>query len=222
MSTPRWPLFGLRLSCRSVRLRLVRDSDLPRLAAIQPDDYELDPRAELLPGLDPRQTRDWLLAQGVWRCRGTWSASSWCLDFAVEHDGAVVGVQSLEGENFAVLRTVDSHSWLDHAVRGRGLGVAMRLAVLGLAFDHLGAVAALTSARPGNAASLGVSRRVGYAANGVSLNDSGRGPVELTHLRLTVARWRASGLGREVTVAGLEPCRPWFGPSASVGPHQEP
>jgi RimJ/RimL family protein N-acetyltransferase len=206
-----WPLFGLRLSCRDVSLRPIREADLPHLADIQPDDYEHDPRAEMLPELDWRQNRRRIFYQEHWRHLGTWSPSSWTLDLAVEADGALVGVQSLEAEQFPVLRTVDSGSWLSHAVRGRGIGVAMRMAVLGLAFDHLGAVAAISSARSDNAASLGVSRRVGYRPNGVSLNDSGNGVVELTHVRLTSADWQASGQGRDVTVTGFEPCRAWFG-----------
>jgi hypothetical protein len=87
----------------------------------------------------------------------------------------------------------------------------MRLAVLGLAFDHLGALAAVTSARTGNAASLGVSRRVGYADNSLSLTDSADGVIELVQLRLTEAGWRTAGHGAEVTVSGFEACRPWFG-----------
>ncbi|HEY7431255.1 MAG TPA: GNAT family protein [Streptosporangiaceae bacterium] len=211
MEMPDWPLFGLRLRCREVTLRLVRESDLPHLAASRPDDYEHHPRAEMFDGLDPGENGRRLTCQEYWRSLGTWSPSSWCLDLAVEQDGAVVGVQSLEGEDFPVVRTVDSGSWLIPPVRGRGIGVAMRTAVLGLAFDHLGAVAAISSTTDDNAASLGVSRRIGYRDNGVSLNNSGHGPIELTHLRLTAGQWRASGLGRDVTVAGFEPCRPWFG-----------
>ncbi len=211
MSMTTWPLFDLRIRCRDVELRAIRESDLPRLAAIQPDDYEHNPGAEMLSGLDVRQNRSRLVYQDFWRSLGTWSPSSWCLDLAVEHDGTVIGVQSLEAEHFPALRTVDSGSWLVRTVRGRGLGVAMRMAALGLAFDHLGALAAVTSARSDNAASLGVSRSIGYIFNGISLNDSGRGLVELSHMRLTEQDWRAHGHGREVTVYGYESCRPWFG-----------
>ena len=207
---PAWPLFGLRLHCRGLVLRPVREADLPRLAAIQPDDYEHDPHAELLPGLDLAQNRAWLCYQSYWRSVGTWSPSSWSLEFAVESDGAVVGIQSVEAEQFPVLRTVGSGSWLIPAVRGRGIGVGMRLAILGLAFDHLGALAAVTSARADNAASLGVSRRIGYADNGVCLSDSPQGVVELIQLRLTAAGWQAAGHGNDVSVTGFEPCRPWF------------
>jgi RimJ/RimL family protein N-acetyltransferase len=208
---PAWPLFDLRLRCRGVVLRPVSEADLPHLAEIQPADWEHDPHAELLPGLDLRQNRARLCYQDYWRSVGTWSPSSWSLEFAVESDGMVVGVQALEAEQFPVLRTVGSGSWLIQRVRGRGIGVAMRIAVLGLAFDHLGALAAVTSARTDNSASLGVSRRVGYSDNGVSLTDSARGVVELRQFRLTAPVWQAAGHGAEVTVTGFEPCRPWFG-----------
>ena len=206
-----WPLFGLRLRCDDVVLRPVRECDLPHLAAIQPSDYEHDPRAERLPGQDLEEHRRRLVHQGYWRSLGTWSPASWCLDFAVEYAGGVVGVQTLEADDFPDLRTVDSGSWLTPAARGRGVGIAMRTAALGLAFDHLGALAAVTSARADNAASLGVSRHVGYQENGVSLNASANGLVELRHMRLTAADWKASGLGARVDVGGVEACRPWFG-----------
>lgn len=130
----------------------------------------------------------------------------------------MVGIQSLEAEGFTAVRTVDSGSWLIHSVRGRGIGVAMRIAVLSLAFDHLGAHAAVTSARADNGASLGVSRHVGYRDNGVSLNASGSGLTELEHMRLTKSDWQASRWSSQVHVTGLEPCLPWFGLTRSSGP----
>jgi RimJ/RimL family protein N-acetyltransferase len=207
-----WPLAGLRLRCREVSLRPVREADLPTLADMLPADFEQDPRLELFPGLSDRENQRRLFHQGYWRSLGTWSPSSWALHFAVAYHGALVGVQTLEGEDFPVLRTVDSASWLVPEVRGQGLGVAMRTAVLGLSFDHLGAVAAVSSAVAGNAASLGVSRRIGYADNGVGLIAVPGGAVEeLRHLRLTAEAWRAAGHGRAVTVEGVAPCLPWFG-----------
>jgi RimJ/RimL family protein N-acetyltransferase len=206
-----WPLFGLRLHCDDVLLRPVREQDLMRLAALQPSDYEHDPSAPVFPGEDVTRQRRRLVYQGYWRSMGTWSPSSWCLDLAVEHDGALVGVQSLEADDFPALRTVDSGSWLVESVRGRGIGIAMRRAVLSLAFDHLDALAAVTSAVTDNAASLGVSRHLGYRDNGVSLTRSGKGVVELAHLRLTAEEWRASGAGHRVTAEGVDACLPWFG-----------
>ena len=204
-----WPFFDLRLRCGPVSLRPVTDGDLPRLSELLPGDLDLDPRAERFTALDDRRDRQRLFAQGIWRSRGTWSPASWCLDLAVESDGELIGVQALEGDDFLRLRTVDSFSWLTQAARGRGLGVAMRTAALGLAFDHLGAVAAVSSAVLDNQASLGVSRRLGYADNGLSRTDSTTGVVELQHLRLTRDTWQVAG--HTVEVSGLEPCLPWFG-----------
>lgn len=145
-----WPFFDLRLTCGDVVLRGVTDADLPRLVELYPDDCEQDPSAERFAGLDPIRDRVRLLVQGCWRSRGTWSPTSWCLDLAVEVGGALVGVQSLEGEEFPLLRTTDSTSWLATAARGRGTGLAMRTAALGFAFGPLGAVAAVSSARTDN------------------------------------------------------------------------
>ena len=207
-----WPLFGLRLRCGEVTLRPVREDDLPYLVAILPDDFEQDPRLEGLPGLGAAADRRRLFCQEYWRALGTWSPSSWKLHLAVGFEGKPVGVQTLEGEDFPALRTVDSASWLMPRVRGRGLGVAMRTAALGLAFEWLGAVAAVSSAVPENAASLGVSRHLGYLENGVGLVAAPGGRVvELRHLRLTVDRWRSAGHGRSVSVSGFEACRPLFG-----------
>jgi len=206
-----WPLLGIQIRCSEITLRPLREGDLHNLAAIQPDDYEHDPRAEAFPGLDASQHRTRLVYQDYWRSMGTWSPSSWSLGFVVEYEGSTVGIQSLEAEDFLALRTVDSGSWLVRSVRGRGIGVAMRMAVLSMAFDHLGAQAAITSARRDNAASLAVSKRLGYLDNGVSLNASGSGLVELAHMRLTREDWQASGRSTRVDVAGLAACLPWFG-----------
>jgi RimJ/RimL family protein N-acetyltransferase len=203
-----WPLLNLRLQCRNVRLRAIREGDLEHLGAILPGDVGHDPRLELLPELSDAENERRLFYQGYWRALGTWSPSSWTLHMAVEHDGELVGVQTLEGDDFPMLRTVDSASWLVPAVRGHGVGVAMRMAVLGLAFDHLGAVAAITSATVSNAASLGVSRHIGYTDNGIGLIRETGGVATLQHLRLTADQWRHSA---EVTVEGFHPCRPWFG-----------
>ena len=204
-----WPLFDLRLAHGPVALRPVTDADLDELAAVLPDDVELDPHRERFAGLDPVRDRQRRFVQGLWSSRGTWSPDSWCLDLRVDSDGGAVGVQTLEGDHFHDLRTVDTASWLVPAARGRGLGTAMRTAVLGLAFDHLDAVAAISSAVLDNHASLGVSRRLGYVDNGRSRILTEAGPAELQHLRLTADGWRAAR--HRVEVSGVEACRPWFG-----------
>ncbi len=204
-----WPLFGVSLSIGDVALRPVTDADLPAIDVLFPEDVEQDPGWQHFAGLSAQQNRRRLLVQQIWHHRGSWSPSSWCLDLAVEVSGELVGMQALEADDFAKLRTVDSSSWLAVHARGRGTAVAMRTAILGLAFDHLGAVAAITSARVDNAPSLAVSRRLGYLDNGVSLTDSPTGVVQLQHLRLTRENWAAS----PVNVTGLDSCLAWFGVS---------
>lgn len=205
---PDWPLFGLRLRYRDVTLRPMREDDLPRLAAVLPGDVGHDPRLAMFGSQTFAENERRLFCQGYWKALGTWDPASWVLHLAVTYAEDLVGVQTLEGENFPALRTVDSASWLIPSVRGRGVGVAMRTAVLGLAFDGLGAVAAISSATLANVASLGVSRRVGYTDNGISrIVDTGGDVVELRHLRLTADRWP----GADVRIDGLAPGRPWFG-----------
>jgi RimJ/RimL family protein N-acetyltransferase len=205
-----WPFFDLRITCGEVVLRGVTDADLDPLLAVLPDDLEHDPRID--PFLEPGADRRRILTAETWRHRGTWSPASWCLDLAVEVDGRVVGVQALEGDEFPLLRTVDSYSWLATTVRGRGLATSMRTGVLALAFDHLGALAAVSSATVDNAPSLAVSRRLGYADNGISRTNSPTGVVELQHVRLTRETWLASE--HHVQIAGVENCLPWFGLSS--------
>lgn len=205
------PIAGLRLRVGDLVLRHARESDLTTLADRQPDDYEHDPRAERWPGESVIELRRRLVHQDYWTSLGGWTPDDWCLTFVVERAREVVGMQKLEAQRFAHLRTVDSASWLVPAVRGQGLGVRMRRAVLALAFDHLGAEAAVTSARTDNLGSLGVSHRVGYTDNGISLNRGPRGLGELQHLRLTRAAWVESGLGRGIDISGVDACRRWFG-----------
>ena len=194
-----WPLFDLRVRHAGLLLRPVTEADLEVLVDLLPDDLEQDPS---LPADRARAVH-----QGYWRALGRWDAGDWVLSMLVLRADAPVGVQVLEGSDFPRLRTVDTASWLVTAARGQGVGKAMRTAVLALAFDHLGAEAAITSAWHDNAASLGVSRALGYGDNGVHAHRRGDGVDEMVHLRLTRAQWR----GADVQVSGLEECRHLFG-----------
>ena len=177
-----WPFFDLRISCGDVVLRGVTDADLDPLLAVLPDDLDHDPGHQ--PFLDATADRRRVFAAEIWKHRGTWSPASWCLDLAVEVDGRVVGVQALEGEEFPLLRTVDSYSWLATEVRGRGLATAMRTAVLALAFDHLGAVAAVSSATS-TTRRRWPSRDASATPTTASAGPTRQaGVIELQHLRL--------------------------------------
>jgi RimJ/RimL family protein N-acetyltransferase len=204
-------LHGLSLCTPELELRPVTEADLPGLAAQLSVDLEVDPTATRYDGLSDADNRAVALHQGYWRSVGTWRPESWALPFAVWHGDDVVGSQTLEGEDFPRLRTVDSASWLAPDARGRGWGVQARAAILALAFGPLGASAAITSAWHDNGASLGVSRSLGYQPNGVTTHWRGDRPDEMVHLRLTREQWRDSPWRDRVEVRGFEPCRPYFG-----------
>jgi hypothetical protein len=68
----------------------------------------------------------------------------------------------------------------------------MWAAVLTLAFEPLGAQFAITSAWSDNRASLGVSRALGYADNGVTADRRNDVAGKMAHLRLTREQWTAS------------------------------
>lgn len=209
--TPHWPLHGLSLCTPELELRPVTEADLPGLAAQLSVDLEVDPTATRYDGLSDADNRAVALHQGYWRSVGAWRPESWALPFAVWHGDDVVGSQTLEGEDFPRLRTVDSASWLAPEARGRGWGVQARAAILALAFGPLGATAAITSAWHDNGASLGVSRSLGYQPNGVTTHWRGDRPDEMVHLRLTREQWLDSPWRDRVEVRGFEPCRPFFG-----------
>ena len=141
-----WPLRGIRLTTPDLELRPATEDDLPALVDILPDDLELDPSATRYARLDELANRRAILVQGYWQAMGGWSSGSWVLPFVVRREGVPVGMQALEGPDYATARTVDSWSWLHMSARGLGLGKQMRTAVLELAFRHLGAAAAVSSA----------------------------------------------------------------------------
>jgi RimJ/RimL family protein N-acetyltransferase len=104
--------------------------------------------------------------------------------------GELVGAQSVGASAFATMRTVATGSWLGRDHQGRGLGRRMREAVLGFAFDHLGAeVVATTSAFLDNARSLGVSRALGYRDDGVGRLAPFGVARDTQRFRMTRADW---------------------------------
>ena len=211
MAHPYWPVLDLRLRVGELELRPMTEADLLPLAELLPDDVELDPAATRYPGLPEAVNRRVIGFQHYWKNYGTWSPDRWRLAFCVRAGGELVGVQELEAEDFALLRTVDSASHLTSEVRGRGVGQRMRRAVLALAFGPLGAQAAISSAWHDNHASLGVSRALGYRPNGESLHRREDRVDTMVHLRLVRSDWLAGGGASGVVIEGVEPCLPYFG-----------
>ncbi len=83
------------------------------------------------------------------------------------HDGVLVGTQGIATTDYLVTRTGETGSWLGRAHQGRGIGTAMRQALCAFVFDDLDAAEITSAAFLDNPASLGVSRKVGYRANGI-------------------------------------------------------
>jgi RimJ/RimL family protein N-acetyltransferase len=220
MAHPLWPLFDLRLITPELELRPLTEADLPALMQLLPPDVELDPRAHIFAGMSPTQQRGLTVAQAYWKSLGTWQPDSWAVTFAVLRAGELIGTQGLEGDDFLRLRTVDSSSFLVVEARGRGWGKQMRRGILTLAFGSLHAEYAVTSAWHDNTASLGVSRHLGYADNGVSRHprdDGGTKTVDtMVHLRLARDAWEQRGGADGVQVTGFEPCLPLFGMSTHL------
>ncbi len=213
-----WPLAGLRLETPRLELRVPSQADLTALAALAALGVH-DPLVQpfTVPWTDvspPERARGTLQYQ--WRQWGLWTPERWGLELAVVHDDTVVGIQSVAADNFAVLREVSTGSWLGLEHHGQGIGTEMRAAVLYLAFAGLGAEHAVWSAFTDNPASLWVSRKLGYADDGIERQVSRGKPAVIQRLRLDRDTWHATQKV-PVTIHGLQPCLHMFGVSASAG-----
>ena len=79
-----------------------------------------------------------------------------------------------------------------------------------MAFDHLDARAALTEVFQDNHASQGVSRKLGYEHDGISVDARGDDAVVSDRLRLTRKRWTEEKRPA-LRVDGMAACRAMFG-----------
>jgi RimJ/RimL family protein N-acetyltransferase len=210
--TDAWPLFGLRLRTERLVLRLPTEDELAPLLALAREG--IHPPDEMPFGVawstlsSPEFERGFM--QHHWSVRGSWSPEHWFLNLMVEFDGAPIGSQSVDAQGFAIHRTVSTGSWLGRKFQGRGFGKEMRAAVLGFAFDGLGAHVAESSAFLDNHASNTVSRRLGYEENGFgSLAPQGVARVT-QNFRMTADAWR-SRPRPPLAIEGLDACREMFG-----------
>lgn len=176
-----WPLFGLVITTPRLVLTPVRDEHLPELIdAVLAGVHDPADMPFSIPWTDaPRHVLITETAKHQWRLRAGVSKDDWTINFAVLHEGLVIGVQDLTARSFPLLRTVETGSWLTRSVHGRGFGTEMRAGVLQFAFDHLDATAATSGAADWNSASLGVSRRLGYSPNGTARVEARPGEVQV-------------------------------------------
>lgn len=207
-----WPLLRLRLATPQLELRLPTEEELAALAEVAADGVHspgerpyLTPWTEVSPRL-----RAVYVVQQHWSRRGNWTVDAWALELGLFHEARPVGMVTLRGRDFRVLREVKTESWvgLDH--HRQGLGTEARSALLHLAFEELGAASAVTEVFQDNAGSQGVSRKLGYRHDGIS-RDVREGQVVVSdRLRLNRDDWQATA-HPQVTVTGIGPCLPLFG-----------
>ena len=212
MTTPYWPLAGLRLATPRLELRWPTLADLQALAGLAArgvHDPAVQPFTNTWTDAGPAERAQSTL-QYHWRQWGAWQPADWSLNLVAVRDGAVVASQGMEGHDYAVLREVSTGSWVGRDHQGQGIGTEMRAAVLHLAFAGLGARYATSAAFEDNTASLAVSRKLGYADDGIERYFVSGRPVVSRRLRLDRAAWEAHR-ATPVEISGLPECQSYFG-----------
>jgi RimJ/RimL family protein N-acetyltransferase len=206
-----WPLRHLVLRTPRLELRPDDDPGLLELAevarqGIHPPDF--------MPFFVPwteNPPHEWL--QHYWLCRAELSPANWTLNFLARLDGRVIGMQGMSAKNFAVTREAHTGSWLGTRHQGQGYGTEMRAAVAMFAFDHLGADRMLSGAFVDNAASHGVSRKLGYRPDGTE-RMAVKGKLA-TNVRLLLTPETFVRPQWPVAVAGLDGCAELLGSEVS-------
>ncbi len=213
-----WPIAGLVVRTPRLSLRWPRDDDLIMLASLAgegihgPDEMPFSVPWTRGSAVEVRRR----VLQWHWLQRGRWTPSSWNWNPVAVVDGQVVGTQGMFADDFAHRRTVETGSWLGRRFQGRGIGFEMRRAVLHLAVAGLGAERAESGAFDDNAASLAVTRRLGYHANGERiLAVEGRRRRVLMYAAER-SDWLSAGAADDVEIDGLTPCLELFGASSAT------
>lgn len=212
MTSPHWPLTRLRLRTPVLELRWPTLDDLDALAGLAAEgvhDPSVQPFTVAWTDASPADRARSTL-QYHWAQWGSWKPSDWTLDLVVDRDGTIVGMQGLSGRDFALRREVSTGSWVGQRYQGQGIGTEMRAAVLHLAFEGLHANSATSGAYDDNAASLAVSRKLGYADDGIERHVVRGHLALLRRLRLDRSSWEAHR-SVPVEIDGLAACMPDFG-----------
>jgi RimJ/RimL family protein N-acetyltransferase len=194
------PALGLRVVAGDLELRGVTDDLVVELGALAARGVHDPARMPFSFPWTDTAPEDFLrsFAQYHWRCRADFSPAAWDLNLAVLHRGTLVGVQGVGTKDFLVTRTGETGSWLGLEHQGRGLGTTMRQVMCAFLFDHVGFTEITSGAFTDNPASLTVSAKVGYVANG-TVRYSRRGEqAGMTQLVLTPEAFRRGPQALEV------------------------
>lgn len=205
-----WPPYGVTLRGDGIEMRIVRESDAPELidvALAGVHDPAYMPFATAWTDAPP----DELPAQTfrhIMSAPADTSPEKWRLTFLVRVDGEAAGLQDIFATHFPVTRTAETGSWLGRRFHGRGIGTRMRQIICAFGFDGLGAQRLESEAFADNAASLAVSRKVGYRDNGIGIDERRGQPAEIQRVVVTPETFVA---GPPPVMAGVEPLRRFLG-----------
>ncbi len=210
-----WPLLGLRVAGVGLELRWPHDElllELARLATLGVHDEGFMPfHTPWTRGTPVDVGRKTL--QYHWGQRSKLSAEDWSLPLVVLREGHVLGTQEAMAKQYPVTRTAETGSWLGREFHGQGVGTTMRLLILHLLFEGLGAQTATTAAFVGNEPSIRVTRKLGYRENGTAVHASEGTRVTELRFQLTRTDWEArpEWMRPEVSLEGVEAVREQLG-----------
>lgn len=207
-----WPPFVREIAVGPGSLSLVRDDDLPELAALVLDGIHAP--------ADMPFTFPWTegsvdvvrlrLLQYQWAQRASMSPEAWTLENTVRFEGEIVGCQGISTKNYLVTRTGETGSWLGIKHQGRGIGTLMGQALCAFMFDHLGAAEATSAAFVDDPRSLAVSEKVGYQHNGRERTMRRDGEMAVSQ-RLVVTADTLNRPAAELTVSGADSLQEFLG-----------
>lgn len=210
-----WPAAGVVVSSGNVELRWMDDElivELAHLAARGVHDPERMPFARpWTRGTAEQVMRSVLTYQ--WATRLAVAPGEFRLNFAVLADGVVVGSQGANSKDWHTRRSASTGSWLGREFQGHGIGTRMRMLILQLLFEGLGAAEATTGAFADNPASNAVSRKIGYYDDGTEEKDREGVPVLHNRYRMPRDRWlevraeHTAHLGLPVVLEGVSALR---------------
>ncbi len=212
MGSDHWPLFDLEIATPRLTLRYLDDALAAELIGVAKRGVH-DPAVMpfTIPWTDlPSPQMEYEAMRFYSRNRAETRPESWTLQFAVILDDAVIGACDLMAANFATLRQFTTGSWLGREFQGQGLGKEMRMAALTLGFDGLDAEFAQTGLWHDNAASLGVTRSLGYAEEGRRRELRRGKPDEMVGFRMPREHWETIRRD-DIVVAGAPSARSFLG-----------
>lgn len=212
MVHPLWPIYDLIIRTPMLDLRLPTEDEMCRLIKHADASIYQDPGS--VPFVTdwptrPSPERERGFVQFAWSKRAEWAPDNWQLILSPFVAGEPLGSQTMHSSTFRELRQVATGSWLAKSAQGRGLGTEMRAAMLHLAFEGLGAVEALSSARVDNPSSRRVSEKLGYEPAGSQLAMFGDQPAEDLRLKLTREAWLRHRRD-DIEIIGLDSCLDMF------------